>query len=298
MSGYTLSPKAVRTLKRIVRGNSDATGTTYSPASISEDDFPPPFTVRWSASAYYGAGGWVIWLPDTTKLIYVKDSYKSGFINNIDQESALPTGWRKFRAIASTDTAVWLNILTHTNTGSVTLSFTPSPSSPPTGFSAISLLVATMTSDSQTGAKMVKQFIDSAIVIGGTDGGSSITLDDVSLDWNTNNEAQIKDWDAGTPASATTIAQDINNGGGYGTLVERDSNGALAYKGCGTLAQLLGSSVSLSSQKVLTGLSWSTSNHTLVISSANITVANGVITAWVANRDETISTTNISSIIS
>lgn len=154
-----------------------------------------------------------------------------------------------------------------------------------------------MTSDSQTGAKMVKQFIDSAVVIGGTDGGSSITLDDISLDWNSNDEAQIKDWDTGTPASATTIAQDINNGGGYGTLVERDANGALKYKGCGTLAQLLGSSVALSSQKILTGLSWNTSNHRLVISSANITVANGVITAWTPNNDETIQTTNISSII-
>ena len=296
MSGYALSPKAVRTLKRIVRGNSNATGTTYSPASISEDDFPPPFTVRWSASANQAAGAWVIWLPDTAKLVCIGESYQSA-PSNIVAETALPTGWYRMTTVGAAATAVYLNITTYTATGQVFLDIGATPGQSQTGYSVVSVLIATMSTNAQTGAKAVKQFIDSAITFGGGGGGGSVTLDDVSLDWNTNNEAQIKDWDSGTPASTTTIAQDIAAGGGYGTLVERDSNGALAYKGCGTLAQLLGSTVNLSSQKILTGLSWSTSNHTLVISSATITVANGVITAWQANQDETIATTDISSIL-
>lgn len=301
MSKYVLTDNAVTKLRGLLAqkyGNSPTPNVKASPVSV--DSFPPPFTVRWSASAYHGAGGWVIWLPDKTKLIYVDDAYKGSFINNIDLESSLPAGWYYFKAIAASDTAVWLNISIHESTGSTTLSFYPYPTQPPTGFKVISLLVATMSSDATTGAKYVKQFIDSAVVVGGSGGGGgSVTLDDISLDWNTNTEAQIKDWDTGTPASATTIAQDIHAGNvtAQGAMVERTTGGVLQYKLPGTLAQLLGSTVSLSSQKVLTGLRWDASSHQLVISSANITVANGVITSWTANNDETIQTTNISSII-
>lgn len=298
MSNYVLTPSAVRKLRGALAATPGNSGAAGAPSPVDIDDFPPPFTVRWSASANRGAGAWVIWLPDRSKLIYVSNSYQSSFINQLNQEASLPTGWYRFTRIAATDTAVWLNIMIYTSTGTVTPSFTPSPTSPPTGFTGISLLVATMSSNATTGAKTVKQFIDSTVVISSTGGSvGSVTLDDVSTDWNSGNQVQVKDWETGTPASATTIAQDIAAGGGYGTLVERDTNGALAYKGCGTLAQLLGSSVSISSQKILTGLSWSTSNHTLVISSATVTIANGVITAWQANADETISTTPISSIL-
>lgn len=126
-----------------------------------------------------------------------------------------------------------------------------------------------------------------------------IRCDDKSLDINaTNHDLQIKDWDTGTPASATTIAQDINRPpSNPSALVERDYNGELKYKGLGTLAQLTGSTVTKSSQKILTGLTWNAGSHELVISSANVTIANGVITSWTDNADATIATTSISSIL-
>ena len=260
---------------------------------------PHPFEVRWSASANDGAGAWVIWLPDVSSLVHVGNAYISS-IANIVAEAALPAGWYRMSTVTATSTAVWLNITTYTLTGQVFLDISESAGQSATGFVCVPLLIATMTTDAQTGSRNVKQFIDSAITFGGSGGGGgSVALDDVSLDWNAGNKAQIKDWDTGTPASPTTIAQDIHDGNktAQGAMVERTTGGALQYKQPGTLAQLLGSAVSLSSQKILTGLSWSTSSHTLVISSATVNVANGVITSWMANADETISTTPITAII-
>lgn len=296
MSNYVLTPSAVRKLRGALAATPGNSGASGAPSPVDIDDFPPPFTVRWSASANSGAGAWVIWLPDATSLVHIGNAYISP-ISNIVAEAALPAGWFRMSTVTATSTAVWLNITTVTQTGQIWLDISNSAGQSATGFVCVPLLIATMTTDAQTSSRNVKQFIDSAITFGGGGGGGSVALDDVSLDWNDGDEAQIKDWDTGTPASTTTIAQDIAAGGGYGTLVERDANGALAYKGCGTLAQLLGSSVTLSSQKILTGLSWSTSNHTLVISSATVNVANGVITSWTPNADETISTTPITNII-
>ena len=297
MANYVLTPSAVRKLNRILRPNSGNTGGENYPSPVSPDAFPPPFTVQWSASEDSGNGTWAIWLPDRSKLVMYSGAFVSS-IGGVTAATVLPSGWYTIDDAQATSTTAYLIISVTDSTGVATAEISTTAGQSVTGTTVYNILVASMASVAATGVKRVKQFVDSVVTLGVGGGGGSVTLDDVSLDWNTNSEAQIKDWDTGTPASTTTIAEDIAAGGGYGTLVERDSNGALAYKGCGTLAQLLGSSVALSSQKILTGLSWSTSNHTLVISSATVTVANGVITAWVANQDETISTTNISSIIS
>ena len=295
---YVLTENAVGKIRRAIApnpGNTGAVGANGRP--IDPDMFPPPWTVRWSASANSGAGAWVIWLPNPARLVCIGDSYMSA-PSNIVAETALPTGWWRMTTVGTSATAVYLNITTYTATGQVFMDISSSAGQSATGFTVIPLLVATMTTDAQTGAKAVKQFIDSAIVIGGTGGGGgSVTLDGISTNWNTGNQVQVKDWELGTPASATTIAQDINAGTNATTLVERNSGGALNYKKCGTLADLLGSTVNLSGQKILTGWKWNQSTHQIEISSATTNVTNGVITAWQANADETISTTPISSIL-
>ena len=295
---YVLTENAVGKIRRAIAPNPGNTGAVGANGrSIDPDMFPPPWTVRWSASANSGAGAWVIWLPNPARLVCIGDSYMSA-PSNIVAETALPTGWWRMTTVGATATAVYLNITTYTATGQVFMDISSSAGQSATGFTVIPLLVATMTTDATTGAKAVKQFIDSAIVIGGTGGGGgSVTLDGISTNWNTGNQVQVKDWELGTPASATTIAQDINAGTNATTLVERDSGGALKYKKCGTLADLLGSTVAFSSQKILTGIAWNTTTHQLVISSATVTVANGVITAWQANADEAIASTGISTII-
>ena len=140
-------------------------------------------------------------------------------------------------------------------------------------------------------------------------GGSTVVPDDVSVNLipdppsgtqptGDEGKLQIKGWKTGTPASTTSLASDINWEYTTEALVARDlTDGTLRYKPIGDLATLLGSQVSKANQKILTGLAWNTTNHTLVISSATVTIDHGVITAWTDNNNETISTTSINSII-
>lgn len=297
MSNYVLTPSAVRKLRGALAATPGNSGAAGAPSPVDIDDFPPPFTVRWSASANSGAGAWVIWLPDKAQLVMLKDAYITP--TGVTAEQALPAGWYTIDDAQASSTVVYL-VVTIPDAGSPSAEFSVTAGQATTGETVLNIIVAQMAADSTSGAKRVKQFVDSAVVLGGEGGGEgTVALDDVSTDWNTSNKVQVKDWDTGTPASSTTIAQDINAGNttAQGTMVERTTGGVLQYKKPGTLAQLLGSTVALSSQKVLTGLSWNTSNHRLVISSANITVANGVITSWTANANENIETTAISSII-
>ena len=297
MSNYVLTPSAVRKLRGALAATPGNSGASGAPSPVDIDDFPPPFTVRWSASANSGAGAWVIWLPNPARLVCIGDTYMSA-PGNIVAETALPTGWWRMTTVGATATAVYLNVTTYTLTGQVFLDISATAGQPATGFTVIPLLVATMTTSAQTGAKAVKQFIDSAIVIGGTGGGGGgVTLDGISTNWNTGNQVQVKDWELGTPASATTIAQDINAGTNATTLVERDTGGALNYKKCGTLAQLLGSSVTFSNKTILTGWNWNAATHKIEISTAIISAANGVITSWTDQPVQTIDTTPISSIL-
>ena len=297
MSNYVLTPQAVRKLRGALAATPGNSGAAGAPSPVNIDDFPPPFTVQWSASANSGAGAWVIWLPNPARLVCIGDSYMSA-PGNIVAETALPTGWWRMTTVGAAATAVYLNVTTYTSTGQVFLDISATAGQPATGFTVIPLLIATMTTSAQTGAKAVKQFIDSAIVIGGTGGGGGgVTLDGISTNWNTGNQVQVKDWELGTPASATTIAQDINAGTNATTLVERDTGGALNYKKCGTLAQLLGSSVTFSNKTILTGWNWNAATHKIEISTAVISAANGVITSWTDQPVQTIDTTPISSIL-
>ena len=307
MPNYVLTPSAVRKLRGALAATPGNTGAAGAPSPVNIDDYPQPFTVRWSASEWWAGesspGSWVIWLPNPQEMVWYNGKYippysSPGTItvhgqtypaNTIFPAEYLPAGWYRMGRTPPSTTAVRIVIreqywkfTTDSSTSSYPL-----------------LCIAEV--GYANGRATVKQIIDSAITLDDSGGGSggTVALDDVSTDWNASNEVQIKDWDTGTPASSTTIAEDIHDGNttAQGAVVERTTGAVLQYKKPGTLAQLLGSSVSLSSQKVLTGLSWNTTNHCLVISSANITVANGVITSWTANANENIETTAITSII-
>ena len=298
MSNYVLTPQAVRKLRGALAATPGNSGAAGAPSPVDIDDFPPPFTVRWSQRQANKSGNWVVWLPDRAKLVIYSGAFVST-IGSVTAATGLPSGWYTINDADANSTAIYLVVTIVAATGIITAELSDTAGQAVTGTQVINVLVATMSVAANSGAKRTKQFVESVVTLGSGGGGGSVTLDDISLDRNSNDEAQIKDWDTGTPASSTTIAQDINAGNttAQGTVVERTTGGVLQYKKPGTLAQLLGSSVSLSSQKILTGLSWDTTNHRLVISSANITVANGVITSWTANANENIETTAITSII-
>ena len=297
---YVLTDAAVRKLRGVLAPRSGNTGAGGAATPVSPDDFPPPFTVRWAQSESNGQGAWVIWMPSNGRLFYWTWVPKS--FGGITAAQTLPQGWFTIDDCFASSTGLYIIALVKTDDlsriGTVTISSTVSGHET-TGYTAIPLQIASMSRDTTTGKVRVKQLIDSAVTLS-MGGGGSAELDDVSTDYNGDGEVQIKDWDTGTPASGTTIAQDIHNADGataQGELVERTTGGVLNYKKPGTLAQLLGSTVSKSSQKILTGLAWNTTSHKLVISSANITVENGVITNWIDNNDENIDTTPISDIV-
>lgn len=303
---YVLSPAAVRKLRRAIAANPGNTGASVAPSPVSVDDYPPPFTVRWSSSETSG-GTWLIWLPDRSKLVV----YDGTYINTISGVTAaqnFPSGYYTVNALRASSTNVYLNVTVTESTGAATAALADSPASASSGEKVYSILVATMATDQTKGTKSVKQFVDSAIIIGG-EGGESVVPDDKSTEFipdppsgtqptGDEGKLQIKGWKTGTPASTTSLASDINWEYTTEALVARDlTDGTLRYKPIGDLATLLGSKVSKANQKILTGLSWNTTYHTLVISSATVTIDHGVITSWTNNNDETISTTSINSII-
>ena len=304
---YLLSEKSAAFLRSLQnpRGYSGETKPTRRIVTVhgEEDDFPPPFTVRWAQSENSGSGAWVIWLPDPARLLFYDEEWRT--INQITAAQTMPAGWFTMNSIRDQDRTVYLSVRDTRREGStgglVEANISRTDSQGGSGGDYFYCgKVAVMEVDSDTGARRVKQLINSAVEIAknGTGGGGTVTLDDTSTDWNSNTKVQIKDWDTGTPASSTTIAQDINSPpSNPSALVERDYNGALKYKELGTLAQLLGSTVTFSGKTILTGWDWDTTTHEIKISTAVISAANGVITSWTDQPVQTIPTTPISSIL-
>ena len=171
MSNFVLTPNAVAKLRRAIAprsGNTGAVAATGVP--IDPDKFPPPFTVRWSASANSGAGAWVIWLPDKAQLVMLKDEYITP--TGVTAEQALPGGWYTIDDATASSTEVYLNItIPETGTASAEISTTQGQST--TGETVMSILVAEMETDAQTGAKRVKQYVDSAALVGSVKDGES-----------------------------------------------------------------------------------------------------------------------------
>lgn len=286
----------------VIRFRADKVAAGGAATPVSPDDFPPPFTVRWAQSENSGQGAWVIWLPDFIV------AYRNEYLRptRCTRSQLLPRHWYIIDDARPNEDEVWLGVKM------------PSPpdyptprveiltnGSPDESWNEVDIAyrIAQMFTGPNTSSRRVSQQIVSMIDITGAvdgGGGGGVELDGISINGNLQNQVQVHNWNTGTPESGTTLAQDLHNADGVtaqGTLVERTTGGALDYKKIGTLAQLLGSTVSKSSQKILTGLTWNTTSHKLVISSANITIANGVITAWADNADTEIATTPISNII-
>lgn len=171
MSNFVLTPSAVAKVRRAIAprsGNTGAIAATGLP--IDPDKFPPPFTVRWSASAASSAGAWVIWLPDKAQLVMLKDEYITP--TGVTAEQALSEGWYTIDDATASSTEVYLNItIPETGTASAEISTTQGQST--TGETVMSILVAEMETDAQTGAKRVKQYVDSAALVGSVKDGES-----------------------------------------------------------------------------------------------------------------------------
>lgn len=199
--GTPLTPSVIKQINTAVRrfmpiaGNGIRTSVTAGgtiisaiPASKKADvEFLHPFEVKWSPIANQGAGAWVIWLPDVAQLVMLKDEYITP--TGVTAEQALPTGWYTIDDATASSTEVYLNItipeMPIFGTASAEISTTQGQST--TGETVMSILVAEMETDAQTRAKRVKQYVDSAALVGsvkdgesGADAGIDITQEPIS----------------------------------------------------------------------------------------------------------------------
>jgi hypothetical protein len=237
MSNFVLTPNAVAKLRRAIAPRSGNTGAAAaSGRPIDPDKFPPPFTVRWSASANDGAGAWVIWLPDKAQLVMLKDAYITP--TGVTAEQALPTGWYTIDDAAASSTEVYLNItIPETGTASAEISTTQGQST--TGETMMSILVAEMETDAETGAKRVKQYVDSAALVGSVKDGESgadagIYITQVPIDPSTTPdhpgggvEITFQPTQDGVPVGQPTVVTLWNGSGGGGGGTDLSNTPAL-----------------------------------------------------------------------
>ena len=218
MSNYVLTPSAVRKLRGALAATPGNTGAKGAPSPVNIDDFPPPFTVRWSASANNKQGAWVIWLPDVAQLVMFEGVYITP--TGVAAEQALPEGWYTIDDAETSSDEVWI-VVTITKPGSgeivpVDVELSTAEGQAGTGETVHNILVAEMDVDAETGAKRVKQYVDSAVVLGG--GGDTVTPDDVSTEFipdpptgqqpdGDEGKLQIKGFKAGTPTSQNNLAE-------------------------------------------------------------------------------------------
>lgn len=174
MGNYVLSERAARALIPLIRGNAASSSPGYAPAAVSFDVFPAPFTVRWSQSENSGSGAWVIWLPDLAKLAQLDGAYLT--LSGVTSATKLPTGWYTISDDDGEATEVYCNVHKPTVSGSPSANISIDADTATTGESVIPVLVARMTT-SAAGAKLVKQFVDSALILSG--GGGSITANGI-----------------------------------------------------------------------------------------------------------------------
>ena len=192
---FVISQKAARALTRLVRGSSDATAPTYSPAAISPDVFPPPFTVRWSQSENNGDGAWVIWFPTEQTYKNIQNPVLMvGTIritaSGVTDADTLPLGWKILPNTAAGGD-VWLRVDVPRGAGlddpdwtsNISAAFKTEDDTPPYNptdqYTHYAIPIAKAWTDQNSGAKLVRQYVTSLVKLSvntdkeGGDGGDS-----------------------------------------------------------------------------------------------------------------------------
>lgn len=314
MSNFVLTPNAVAKLRRAIApksGNTGAVAATGVP--IDPDKFPPPFTVRWSASANQGASAWIIWLPGLGNLVALGGALIPT-IGGISAAQGLPGGWYTIDGLTANSTAVHLVVTVVDLTGAATAELSGTPGQATTGETVYNIKVADI-STSAAGAKSVKQYVDSIVTIGGSGGGAGVTPDNISTEFIPNppsgtqpdgdeGELQIKGFKAGTPADQNTLPdylQGVANipSGGISIVCRGvDTNGGrqLFYLPLAALfsASSISENVSLS---FIGDLRWNLSTHTLEKRIDSVNLKTGQVTQGNWTTITNGATTPISDII-
>lgn len=200
---YVLGPAGARKLRALFngRGVSGSVRGDAVPLAL-EDEFALPYAVKWAQSAASGEGSWLIWLP-SDKLVVLP----SGTVNPAASLPAAggdyPAGWYVLTdAMLDRDEGGTLYL-------NVTLGDSPSAvfSSSAAADSAdeFDVPICSASVNSETGERTVKQFVTSAIALGG-EGGGEPPVDEKSVDWR---EDEVEDDEAlpgvGDETAAATV---------------------------------------------------------------------------------------------
>lgn len=162
---YVLSSAAVDKLKSALRGPSNSGGTSHPAGVASYNAYLPPFTVRWASNIEAGGGGWIIWLPSDTLLCVNGTNHDIRSLYAVG--APYPAGW--YRVPFSPE--IYCNV--HIDEGYVHCTWGNTPGQPesPTDVCYPIHVASCITSDSTlmgNGTRMVKQYVNSTIVIGGS----------------------------------------------------------------------------------------------------------------------------------
>ena len=199
--GDRITAELVRELIRCIRERQLLKGPNYSISTGPNGTYlkfdlpkiqispraPLPFEIRWAQSENNNQGAWVIWLPDIAQLVMLKDAYITP--TGVTAAQVLPGGWYTIDDVDENSTSAYL-VVTIPDTGSASALFSSTEGQATTGETVLNIAIAEMATDTDTGARRVKQYVDSAIMAGnakdgspgadGADAGLSITQEPVA----------------------------------------------------------------------------------------------------------------------
>lgn len=169
MTRYVLGPHAARAVKRLISGEGEISRrAVFDPQMFEESAFRDPFAVTWAQSVDSGTGAWVIWLPGSSLVIY--DGTALDITTALNAAGGdYPAGWYKLASTVLPDSGGTLYLLITLPNGTTPASAALSASAGSSGQITIPVCVAAK--DSTTGARSVRQYITSAVTMGGGAGG-------------------------------------------------------------------------------------------------------------------------------
>lgn len=189
MKKYVLGPNAARKLKALLaKSDGVSRRPTGSSAFASDLEYAAPFTVKWAASANGGEGAWIIWLPGDGLLVLRGEKVDL----SADLEEAggdYPEGWYVIGddVLSGDGGDLYLKISLADDESSEGDDSDDESVAEFVGedddddSESLCIAVASCEVDAENGSRLIRQFVDSALVIG--DMSTMIAGDSESSEW-------------------------------------------------------------------------------------------------------------------
>jgi len=178
MAAYLMSERTAAFVRRqmarqgaVPDGAAGATRRSR-PAFARGSEYAAPYTVRWAASVG-DEGAWIVWLPSDSLLVV--DGAAVDVREGLEAAGGdYPEGWYRLDALPSEGGTLVLAVAD----GAATFSVASDGNDTAGGFA---VTVCTAMVDADTGARRVKQFVSSVLVVGSGEGGGKYGADEFSV---------------------------------------------------------------------------------------------------------------------